>query len=129
MLEKMLAFTEARNQMLAENIANITTPGYRAKQLDVPSFQNALKEASERQAKGCGKFEVESSQVETDEEGLLKVTPSDEPVENLLFQDGTNARIEKQMAALAENVMMHQASSELLKDRLDLLTRAIRGRL
>ena len=129
-LEKAMAFTEARNRVLAENIANVTTPGYQAKQLDVSAFQAALKEASRQREANGGEFKLPSSeQFRTDEEGMLAVTPGEEPVENLLFQDGTNARIERQMALLAENTMMNQAVSNLLRARFDGLETAIRGRV
>lgn len=128
-LEKALAFTEARNRMLATNVANITTPGYRAKQLDIGAFQAALRQAADRQAAG-GKFKIEeTSEFGTDAAGFLKVRPSEEPVENLLFHDGTNARIEQQMAGLAQNAMMSQMAAELLKGYYDGMQKAIRGRL
>lgn len=129
MLQKTLAFTETRNRVLAENIANLTTPGYRTKQLDVASFQAALREASDKRSQG-GKFELESTrEFRTNELGHLEVTPSETPPENLLFHDGTNVRVERQMAQLAENTMMHQAAAELLKGYYDGVGKAIRGRL
>lgn len=129
MLEKTLAFTEARNRMFATNIANITTPGYHTKQLSVEKFQSALREASEKRAKR-GEFRMDSTnEFQVGRSGRLQVTPSEEPVENLLFQDGTNARIERQMALLAENTMMNQMATELLKGRFAGLQKAIRGRL
>ena len=135
LLEKVLSFTEARNRMLAENIANITTPGYRAKQLDVRSFQASLRkaldrqDAAERHGAASPPLALESTrEVRVGERGTLEVTPSTEPAENVLFHDGTNARIERQMALLAENTMMHQAAVELMKANIDGLSKAIRGR-
>lgn len=129
LLEKTLAFTEARNRVLAANIANVVTPGYRAKQLDVSAFQKALKQATEKRAERGGELRLEPTQeFRTDEAGLLEVTPSEEPVENLLFQDGTNARIERQMAMLAENTLMNQVATELLRTKLEGIAKAIRGR-
>lgn len=130
MLEKTLAFTAARNRMIAENVANVTTPGYRTKQLDVPSFQRALREASDRRSPSNKAFRMESTgEVAMDEAGFLRVTPSREPVEHLLFQDGTNASIERQMAMLAENAMMNQYAVETLKGYFEGLSKAIRGRV
>jgi flagellar basal-body rod protein FlgB len=130
MLEKTMAFTEQRNRVLAENVANILTPGYRAKQLDVPAFQKALQEASEKRARRGGAFQLESTrEFHTDEGGMLELTPSEEPPENLLFQDGTNTRIERQMALLAENTMMAQASVNLLQQYYRTISEAIRGRV
>ncbi|MBX3394096.1 MAG: flagellar basal body rod protein FlgB [Phycisphaerae bacterium] len=130
MLEKVLAFTEARNRMLAENIANVTTPGYRAKQLDVHGFQSALREAFDKRAAAGGRVDVRSGeQISTDSGGRLRVNPTQEPAENLLFHDGTNARIEREMANLAENAMMHQAATELTRVYFDGLKKAISGRV
>ena len=129
MLEKTLAFTESRNRMLAENVANILTPGYRTKQLDVSAFQKALGAAAEKRAKSGCSFELPATQqFHLDDGGMLEVTPSDEPPENLLFQDGTNARIERQMAMLAENTLMTQATTSLLQQYYRTVSEAIRGR-
>ena len=57
------------------------------------------------------------------------MTPSEEPAENVLFHDDTNARVERQMAMMAENTMMHQLASELLRERFDGLLKAIRGNI
>lgn len=129
MLEKTLAFTERRHTVLATNIANATTPEYRAKQLDTATFQAALKSAAERRCESKDAFRVESTeQFHEDEQGFLKVTPTEQPPENLLFHDGTNARIEKQMASLAENTLMNKVAAELLRNQFEGLARAIRGR-
>ncbi|MFQ5429114.1 MAG: flagellar basal body rod protein FlgB [Phycisphaerae bacterium] len=129
LLEKTLAFSEARNRMLATNIANITTPGYRTKQLSVTAFQEALRGAAARQAERGGKFEMDATdEFRLDDSGFLRVTPSEAPADNLLFHDGTNARVERLMADLAENTMTHQVSAELLKGYYDGIAKAIRGR-
>ena len=44
-LEKAMAFHEQRNVLLARNIANASTPGYRCVDLDEGEFQRLLKEA------------------------------------------------------------------------------------
>ena len=51
------------------------------------------------------------------------------PPENILFHDGTNQRVERQMALLAENGMMHQTITQLLQDRFKGLNKAISGRI
>jgi len=128
-LDKMLAFTQARQRMLAENVANIDNPHYRTKQLDAKAFQKALREALETQNQtGSGTFRVpDEREFHQDELGHLVVTPSEVPPENVLFHDDTNARIERQMQQMAENTMMHQAATELLRERFDGLKKAIRG--
>jgi flagellar basal-body rod protein FlgB len=117
--------------MLAENIANVTTPGYRAKQLSVQDFQAALRVARERRREDrAGEFQMpDTRELRTDALGHLHARPSLEPVDNLLFHDGTNARVEHYMADLAENAMMHQVGTELLQNKFERLQSAIRGRV
>lgn len=128
-LVKTLAYNEARLRMIAENIANIQTPGYRAKQLDKVAFQRALKEALANHGRDASEpFEVTvDGEVRTDQHGHLRVTPSTEPVDNILFHDGTNLSVERQMADLAETGMAHQLATQLLRGRFEGLRKAIRG--
>lgn len=128
-LVKTLAFNQSRLKMIAENIANIQTPGYRTKQLDRSAFQRSLREALDARGKDFSKpFVVRSGdEVRTDENGWLRVSPSQNPVENVLFHDGTNLSIERQMVDLAETGMMHELATTLLRGTYDGIRKAIRG--
>jgi len=130
-LEKVLSYTEARQRVLAENIANVDTPGYRTKRLDPRLFQQALREAlARRQNDPETPLRLpRTKQFFEGPDGRLHVTPVERPPENLLFHDGTNQRIEQQMTDLAENALMHQVAVELLQSQYRLLMEAIRGRL
>src|SRR6185312_9489185 len=44
-LEQVVNFTEARHGVLAGNIANLDTPGYKSRDLSPAMFQERLKEA------------------------------------------------------------------------------------
>ena len=44
-VEQAVNFSQARHNVLAGNVANIDTPGYRARDLSVEVFQQRLKEA------------------------------------------------------------------------------------
>ncbi len=126
-----LAYTQARHRVIAENVANWGTPGYRTKRLDPQLFQEALGEALDERKKGAGRaFEVPSTaQFHTDSRGGLRLTPVTEPAENVLFHDGSNMSIERQMADLAENAMTHEMATTMLRGRFEGLRKAIRGRL
>jgi flagellar basal-body rod protein FlgB len=128
-LVKTLAYNHARLRLISENVANIHTPGYRAKHLDTRAFQGALREALEARGNDPRKpFVVNvDGQVQTDRQGHLRVTPTEEPVENVLFHDGTNMSIERQMADLAETGMANELATTLLRGRLQALRTAIRG--
>jgi flagellar basal body rod protein FlgG len=43
-LEQLLQFTTARSQVLAEDVVNIDTPGYKSKDLNLAAFQKLLAE-------------------------------------------------------------------------------------
>lgn len=130
-LVNTLTFAEARHRMLAENIANWQTPGYKTKQLDARGFQKELRRAlNEKGGDPDAPFVVElSNQARTRPDGSLRVTPAVEPVHNVLFHDRTNASIERLMSDLAQNAMTHQAANTILKGYFDGMRKAIRGRV
>ena len=45
MLRQLAVFGERRQQVLAENVANIDTPNYKTRDLDTEGFRAALREA------------------------------------------------------------------------------------
>ncbi len=124
-----MTFNEARLRTIAENVANGSTPGYRAKQLDTKGFQSALRNAFDNRGKDASKpFIIDGGeQVRTDKMGALRVKPSLAPVENVLFHDGTNMSIEKQMSDLAETSMSNELVSTVLSGYFSGLRKAIRG--
>ena len=125
-----LSYTQSRHRMIAENVANLSTPGYKARQLDPMAFQRALGEALDRRANDPRQpFVVEGTEFRSDANGALKVKPSLRPPDNILFHDGTNLSLEREMADLAENTMMHEMTATLLKGKIDGLRKAISGRL
>jgi len=128
-LVKTMAFTQKRLRMISENVANVHTPGYKAKTLDVKGFQRALGRAFLEHQKDINRpFVVENGdQVHTNERGYLEVTPTDQAGRNILFHDGTNLSIERQMADLAETGMVHEMATTLVRGNFDRLRKAIRG--
>jgi flagellar basal-body rod protein FlgB len=129
-LVNMLSFTEARQQVIAENVANLGLPGYATRQLDGKAFQTALRGALDERAADPNKplTLAETEEFGSRPDGTLRVTPVQWP-QNARFHDRTDASVERQMSELAETSMMHQAASTLLKTRFDDLRKAIRGRV
>ena len=125
-----LAYAEGRQKVIAENVANWNNPDYTTKRLDPRAFQRALGKALEDRGGDVNKpFRVASTeQFRMGRGGALQLTPTAEPAENILFHDGTNMSIERQMADLAENAMTHELATTLLRGRYEGLRKAIRGR-
>jgi flagellar basal-body rod protein FlgB len=130
-LVKTMAYAEARLDVIAENVANLHTPGYRAKQLDDDAFRAALREALDRRGgRASAPFVVEAGrEVQTDSQGYLVITPSEQPVDHTLHHDGTNLSVEREMADLARTGMWHDLATTLLRDRMEGLRKAIRGQV
>ena len=130
-LEKVMAFAEARHVVIANNIANIDNPDYLAKQLNPEMFQQTLRRAVNERSGDTGKgLEIATNdEVRLDESGQLIVTPQEKPVNNILFHDGTNASIETEMTNLAQNSLAYKMASQLLQNSFSGLEKAIRGRV
>ncbi|MBW7904702.1 MAG: flagellar basal body rod protein FlgB [Phycisphaerae bacterium] len=127
-LHLMARFAEDRHRVLAENLANIDTPDYQARQLDAKGFQAALREALEKARPGERLELRDTGQFGTDARGRLQSRPSRAPAENVLFHDGTNAQIERVVAQIHENALTYRFAMTQLKGKFDGLIQAIRGR-
>jgi flagellar basal-body rod protein FlgB len=126
-----MSFTHARHRLIADNVANIQTPGYKARHLDYDAFQQALGKALEaRGSDPARSLHIDDGdQFRTDEAGKLTFSPRTRPGRNAVFHDGTNISVEREMSDLAANAMLHEMTTTLLKGRYDGLRKAIRGQV
>jgi flagellar basal-body rod protein FlgB len=118
-LERMLEFTAARHRLLAENIVNISTPGYRQKDLSTERFQAMLRDRVELRRsspRGSVRFGDVRGELEHPEHGIM-------------FHDGNNRSMEQLMSDQAKNAMMHNLAIELLRRQFDSLKSALRERI
>ena len=121
-LTASLKFRQLRQELHASNIANAETPGYKAKKLD---FEEALARAldvddqlqmrtsdSKHYTVGGGGFNNLQPEVYEDSNGI--VSP-----------DGNNVDRDQEMAEMAENKIMYDATVQLINKKLGLLKYAI----
>ncbi len=120
-LEKVVGFTEARHNVLAGNIANLDTPGYRAQDLSPVRFQNQLKEALEARREHAA--ELASSGSPGDDEDPLAAMH--EPMKDFLYHDGSDNDLERQVAELTKNQMQYNLAVTLMTNQFKLLEAAI----
>lgn len=123
------SFTQQRHKVIAENVANMSTPGYKAKQLDYAAFQKTLDTAMKERGNDPRKALsfTGSSQFAVDAKGHVEAEPTLKPGRGAVFQDGTNMSIEREMSDLAQNAMLNELTTQLLRGRFDSLRKAIRG--
>lgn len=117
-LEQELTFTDARQQLLAEDAANISTPGFRQKDLSVDKFQAMLRDRVEQQ-ESAGNGSVGFDDLEAEVEN---------PSSNILFHDGNNRSMEQMMTENAKNALMHNLIVELLRKQYATLDMALKER-
>ncbi len=110
-----------RAEVLASNIANAHTPGYKARDLD---FSAALNEESQKIAMARtnrAHFSAAAGGNEIDGVRLFMR----KPVQASL--DGNTVDIQREQAAFAENAVRYQASLRFLKGKFSSMIFAIRG--
>src|SRR3546814_15973371 len=102
-----------RLSLVASNIANASTPGYKARDID---FESALKEATTRQ----GKSAADVSQAVDDSMGYRV------PLQSSL--DGNTVELRTEQTPFAENAVKYRTTPSFLESRTNTLTRAPKGK-
>jgi len=123
--EKVAAFAEARNAVLADNIANIDTLGYKTKDLSVAEFQQTLAAAIDESEQTGGPLKLKASRhIQVDDSGAVSFEPI-ETQDNILFHDQGDRSIEKEMSELAKTQILYQVAISVLRKQNETLAVAI----
>ena len=131
-LERVIQFAGQRHRLIVNNIANLSTPGFRPKDVSVEAFQQQLGEAIDARRAGSGAsggdLPFEDSQEVTIRRDGMVLHPR--PIgDNILFHDGNDRNVERHMQDLVENFLAFRTAAELLRSRFDLINMAIRERI
>jgi flagellar basal-body rod protein FlgB len=116
-----LEYTSRRHEVLAKNVANIETPGYRA--TDV-TFDDYLKPAR------TGVIDLSLSS-----NSRPPPAPGDPSMrlvhaaDGLAREDGNDVNLDRQMARLAENTLFNHTLVQVLASRFATVKQAISGRV
>jgi flagellar basal-body rod protein FlgB len=105
-LERSLSGSSLRQQAIAQNIANVNTPGYRRQDVD---FQTALSQAWDD---GKSKVEGVAPAIEADPSSVMRA-------------DGSSVDIDVEAAQQAKNGLQYEAVSSVMKTRIAILKSAI----
>lgn len=120
-LEQTLTFAERRHELLAGNVANFDTPDYRARDLDIGDFQNALAESIDASRQPAA-------------QAVSPTTRDDiysgprEATEQVIFHDGSDVSMEHQVTELAKNQHLHSLAITTMRSQFALLRAAIAER-
>lgn len=110
LLSKLVDVTQLRHRVLAQNVANVNTPGFR--RLDV-QFADALNE----RMLADGKSATRSCEPEVVEDQTSAAR-----------LDGNNVEIDLEMMRLNKNTLLGNTYLQLLTTKLGMMKRAINGR-
>ena len=136
-LEQVVNFTEARHGVLAGNIANLDTPGYKTRDLSPETFQEQLKEAIETRhqpitptynADSLGLTSSHASEKREAKrlEAFRKVQDS---TKDILRHDGDDVSMEQQINEIVKNQQQHNLAINLMASQFRLLKTAITGQV
>lgn len=146
-LEQVAAFTSARQEVLAGNVANMDTPGYRVRDLSVPVFQEKLQEmltaARQPSLATTAPMMPESSDAMpfppvlppgvSPGEMAAKVEPKMKQVgdsmRTILFHDQSDDSLEQQVTEISKNQLMHNLAISIMTSQFRLLQTSISERV
>lgn len=120
-LEQTLNFAQRRHELLAGNLANFDTPGYRARDLDVGGFQNALAESIDNAQRP-----VSRSEPPVTRDDLYSGPRS--ATEQVVFHDESDVSLENQVTQLSKNQHLHSLAITTMRSQFALLRAAITER-
>ena len=113
-----LAIREKRSEVLAANLANADTPGYKARDLDFKSIlKQSLPEAQAMERTQTGHFAPQQLW----DSRLMYRNP------NQVSLDGNTVEANVEQARYAENAVQYQASLQFISNKFNGLMMALRG--
>lgn len=119
MLEQVLSFTQARHGVLAGNVANMNTPGYRTRDLSVSAFQQQLRESLAARNTGPPGSLADPDRTESHN--------TNQRLQSLLYHDDSDVSLEHQVTELTKNQLQHNLAIAILTQQMGLLRAAIHG--
>lgn len=124
-LEQVVNFHQSRHTVLASNVANMDTPGYRVRDLSADQFQANLKEAIQTRHEKPVQF----SSGEVYDPGERSMRQVKDSMQGILFHDNSNVSIEQQIAEVTKNQSQHNLALSILIHQFQLLQTAVSERV
>lgn len=124
-LQEVVSFAQARHNVLAGNVANLDTPGYRVRDLSLETFQQHLAdalEARQQEHKSISPGEISSSS----DAAMQKVRES---MTSILYHDDSNVGVEQQVLEVSKNQYLHNMAISIMSSQFRMLQTAISERV
>jgi flagellar basal-body rod protein FlgB len=118
-LENSLKYATIKQKVIAQNIANVDTPNFKAKEVLKPSFQSELKVAMQANRTDARHLNFTNF---TETRGSVVTRPNSQYNHN-----GNSVDIDKEMSELAENQIYYNALIERINGKFNSLKTVISG--
>jgi flagellar basal-body rod protein FlgB len=131
-LEQVLHFTESRHGVLAGNIANADTPGYKTRDLSPALFRERLHEAVQSRYQARSSIYDDYSTYETSRtnDGRLDAFQKvEDSMKSILRHDDGDVSLEKQINEIVKNQQEHNLAVSIMSAQFRLLRAAITERV
>jgi flagellar basal-body rod protein FlgB len=135
-LEQVVNFTEARHGVLAGNIANLDTPGYKTRDLSPQLFQQRLKEAIETRhqpdsptSAGDALGIDPNASPSREDRQLAAFQKVEDSMKSILRHDGDDVSMEQQVNEMMKNQQQHNLAINIMAAQFRLLKAAITERV
>ncbi len=136
-LEQVVDFAQARHHVLAGNIANLDTPGYRVRDLSVEDFQGRLRAAIRARQRALetgpaahtpspGELAYMDKPAPKHDSNMAEVSKNPKTI---LYHDDSNVGIEHQVTEMVKNQMQHNLALAIMASQFRLLQTAISERV
>lgn len=123
-LEQVVDFAQSRHNVLAGNLANLDTPGYRVRDLSQAGFEKQLGEAIRvRDQQPAGNYTASTSAARRD-----AISEVSDHVRGIVYHDESNVSIEQQVAEMSKNQTRHNVALAILTSQFRLLQAAVSER-
>jgi flagellar basal-body rod protein FlgB len=124
LVEQVVHFTKSRHNVLAGNIANCSTPGYRSLDLSVEDFQYRLREAVAAQQQLAMRLPGE-----TDLQPSPRMADAAKESPTLLRPEGDGVSMEREVTEMVKNKGQHNLALSIMVSQFRLLQSAVSERV
>lgn len=123
LLKKTLDLRAQNQKIIASNIANAQTPGYKAKRLE---FETSLRQAVDGNGQGLTvtnpqHITTSGSSIDRVQGKVREITGADS------IGDGNTVDVDQEMVLMAKNQLMFEASVQLLSKKMAIIKYVVQG--
>ena len=121
-LKLLIKFTQARQKLIIQNIANINANEYIPRELEVNEFSNLLNNAIDEHIRTNRLILCDTENIKFGLNGNFDAIPIEDEKSKSFFKDNKEQYIEVQIKKLWENSLNQKVAAELLKQQQEVFS-------